>query len=114
MRQTADHPGDRPAPYVSFVLAGLSVGGKDMTPNESRPAGNEAAPTAEDAGQYSCRTGKCAFGAVCTCDYYAEWMTWPAAHSEAVSVQLRRRRLASYRCTPLPSGRRDPISRSVG
>jgi hypothetical protein len=83
---------------------------------ESRPAGNRAASTtAADGNQYSCRTGKCAFGTVCTCAHYDDWkVTWSAHHTESVSVQLQRRRLASYRCTPLTSGRRDPISRSVG
>lgn len=57
---------------------------------------------------------RCAIGTPCTCDFYADWTVhWPTTHTEHVSVQLQRRRLASYRCPRLESGRRDPISQSV-
>jgi hypothetical protein len=65
-----------------------------------------------DTEQFSCHTGKCAFGVVCTCDFYADWtVDWPAP--DPVPVQLQRRRQASYRCPRLASGRRDPLSESV-
>lgn len=82
---------------------------------ENRPAGNEAASTTTaDTDQYTCHTGKCPAGLPCTCEFYAGWtVDWPSHHTEPVSVQLQRRRLASYRCPRLDSGRRDPISQSA-
>ena len=57
---------------------------------------------------------RCAIGTPCVCSFYSDWaVTWPAEPTEAISVQLQRRRLASYRCARLESSRRDPISRSI-
>jgi hypothetical protein len=63
----------------------------------------------------TCPTGKCELaGVVCVCSFYENWeVNWSADDTEPVPVQLRRRRMASYRCARLKSGRRDPISRSI-
>jgi hypothetical protein len=61
----------------------------------------------------ACTTGRCGIDEECRCDYYSDWrIVWPTQPDEPVGVQLRRRRLAAYRCPRLASGRRDPISRS--
>jgi len=69
---------------------------------------------ATDTPEFGCPTGLCPAGVPCTCDFYAGWtVSWPTDHTEPVSVQLSRRRLASYHCPRLASGQRDPISASV-
>jgi hypothetical protein len=47
----------------------------------------------------------------CTCEFYADWATWPTSPNEPVAQQLRRRRAAAQRSPRLACGRRDPISR---
>lgn len=59
-----------------------------------------------------CRTGRCAIGEPCRCDFYADWQVcWPPLWS--LSGQLRRRRVAAHRSPRLTCGRRDPISESI-
>jgi hypothetical protein len=89
---------------------------KEVGPSASQGAeadqNIESKPSKTDS---SCCTGRCALvDTICTCDFYRDWIVdWPAPHTEPLSVQLRRRRLASYRCARLESGRRDPISASL-
>ena len=59
-----------------------------------------------------CMTGRCAWGEPCRCNWYRDWIVRPSVRSEPVSMQLLRRRHASWRCPRLESGYRDPISKS--
>lgn len=101
-----------------------------MTKNQNGPPEKEVGPDATNAranteealattppddAEFTCTTGRCAYGTVCNCAFYADYwsVVWQAAHTESVSVQLRRRRAASWRCPRLTCGQRDPISESA-
>ena len=45
---------------MSTVNPAIDIGGRPMTGFDE---------------QFSCSTGRCAIGTVCTCDYYADWPT---------------------------------------
>ncbi len=69
-------------------------------------------PVTDHIAEGPCLTGRCAFGEPCRCNFYRGWtVDWPSRRGEPVSVQLMRRRMASYRCPRLETGHRDPLSR---
>jgi hypothetical protein len=58
----------------------------------------------------SCR---CAYGEVCVCEFYENWVCdWN--HPQNTVAQLTRRSNAALRTEPQHSGRRDPISHRLG
>jgi hypothetical protein len=87
-----------------------------MTPERSNRALSDPtthATATVAAANPTCLTGVCGYGEYCVCWFYLDWtIIWPTPCNEPVSVQLRRRRAASWRCARLDSGHRDPISAS--
>lgn len=73
------------------------------------PLTNEAATTTLNRAS---QCTACGIDEPCVCGFYLDWEIWTSDPDEPVSVQLHRRRLASFRCGRTESGRRDPISAS--
>lgn len=88
---------------------------KEVGPSASQGAKanrNSTEPTTTDT-ESNCPTDKCGYGVPCVCWFYADWVALSSPTVEPASVQLQRRRRASYRCARLESGHRDPISASI-
>ena len=92
-----------------------------MIKKKVNPAVSDGATTSNTTNNHheagsvnsNCGTGRCGVGESCVCEFYAEWeCEWD--FPQDTPTQLRRRRLAALRCTPLASGRRDPISATLG